>query len=79
MYEVDKKGAVKMENGKPKAKTSHTLNPVPFIIYDPAHSGSYTLRSDIAKPGLANIAATALDLMGYQAPQGYEPSLIQWK
>jgi 2,3-bisphosphoglycerate-independent phosphoglycerate mutase len=79
MYEVDKKGAVKMENGKPKAKTSHTLNPVPFIIYDPAHSGSYALRSDIAKPGLANIAATALDLMGYQAPQGYEPSLIQWK
>jgi 2,3-bisphosphoglycerate-independent phosphoglycerate mutase len=79
MYEVDKKGAVKMENGKPKAKTSHTLNPVPFIIYDPAHTGSYVLRSDIAKPGLANIAATALDLMGYQAPQGYEPSLIQWK
>jgi len=52
---------------------------VPFIIYDPAHSASYALRSDIARPGLANIAATALDLMGYQAPEGYEPSLIQWK
>ena len=79
MYEIDKKGAVKMENGKPKAKTSHTLNPVPFIVYDPAHAGSYALRSDIAKPGLAHIAATVLDLMGYQAPPGYEPSLIQWK
>jgi 2,3-bisphosphoglycerate-independent phosphoglycerate mutase len=79
MYEFDKNGGVKRENGKPKAKTSHTLNPVPFIIYDPAHSASYALRSDIAKPGLANIAATALDLMGYQAPEGYEPSLIQWK
>ena len=79
MYEIDKKGGVKMENGKPKAKTSHTLNPVPFIIYDPAHAGAYALRTDIAKPGLANVAATALDLMGYQAPEGYEPSLLQWK
>jgi 2,3-bisphosphoglycerate-independent phosphoglycerate mutase len=79
MYEIDKKGGVKMENGKPKAKTSHTLNPVPFIIYDPAHAGAYVLRTDIAKPGLANLAATALDLMGYQAPEGYEPSLLQWK
>ena len=79
MYEIDKTGAVKMENGRPKAKTSHTLNPVPFIVYDPAHAGRYTLRSDIARPGLANIAATALDLMGYLAPQGYEPSLIEWK
>ena len=79
MYEIDKTGAVKMENGRPKAKTSHTLNPVPFIIYDPAHAGSYTLRHDIARPGLAHIAATALDLMGYLAPQGYEPSLIEWK
>ena len=79
MYEMDKLGAVKMENGRPKAKTSHTLNPVPFIVYDPAHAGRYTLRSDIARPGLANIAATALDLMGYLAPPGYEPSLIEWK
>lgn len=79
MFEIDRSGAVKMENGKPKAKTSHTLNPVPFIVYDPAHAGRYALRDDIAKPGLANIAATALDLMGYAAPVGYEPSLIQWK
>ena len=79
MFEIDKQGGVKMESGKPKAKTSHTLNPVPFIIYDPAHAGRYVVRSEIAKPGLAHIAATVLDLMGYQAPEGYEPSLIQWK
>jgi 2,3-bisphosphoglycerate-independent phosphoglycerate mutase len=79
MYELDKKGGVKMENGKPKAKTSHTLNPVPFIISDPAFAGRYALRTDIAKPGLANVAATALDLMGFAAPEGYEPSLIRWK
>ena len=80
MFELDKKGGVTdATNGKPKAKTSHTLNPVPFIIHDPAHAGTYALRRDIARPGLAHIAATALDLMGYQAPQGYEPSLIEWK
>ncbi len=78
MYEIDKKGGVKMENGRPKAKTSHTLNPVPFIVYDPQFGGAYRLRSDIAKPGLANVAATTLDLMGYEAPEGYEPSLIAW-
>ena len=76
MYEVDKKGGVKMENGKPKAKTSHTLNPVPFIIYDPAFADEYRLSSTVAAPGLANVAATALNLMGYAAPAEYEPSLI---
>ncbi len=76
MYEMDKKGGVKMENGKPKAKTSHTLNPVPFIIYDPGFQGEYALRTDIAKPGLANIAATACALMGLTAPADYEPSLV---
>jgi 2,3-bisphosphoglycerate-independent phosphoglycerate mutase len=79
MYEIDKKGGVKMENGKPKAKTAHTLNPVPFIIYDPSFAGEYSLGTAVAKPGLANVAATALDLMGWRAPEGYEPSLLTWK
>jgi 2,3-bisphosphoglycerate-independent phosphoglycerate mutase len=79
MYEMDKKGGVKMENGKPKAKTAHTLNPVPFIIYDPSFAGEYSLGTAVAKPGLANVAATALDLMGWRAPEGYEPSLLTWK
>jgi 2,3-bisphosphoglycerate-independent phosphoglycerate mutase len=79
MYEMDKKGGVKMENGKPKAKTAHTLNPVPFIIYDPTFAGEYSLGTTVAKPGLANVAATALDLMGWRAPEGYEPSLLTWK
>jgi 2,3-bisphosphoglycerate-independent phosphoglycerate mutase len=38
MFEHDKKsGAVSRKaDGSPKAKTSHSLNPVPCIIYDPA-------------------------------------------
>ncbi len=76
MYEQDKKGAVKYEGGRPKSKTSHTLNPVPAIIYDPLFAGEYRLDAEVAKPGLANVAATALALMGYQAPGDYERSLI---
>ena len=76
MYEQDKKGAVRYEGGRPKAKTSHTLNPVPAILYDPLFAGEYRLDPEVAKPGLANVAATALALMGYQAPADYERSLI---
>ncbi len=76
MYELDKKGGVKFENGRPKAKTSHTLNPVPMIIYDPQAQGEYRLDPAVAKPGLANLAATCLTLMGYQPPGDYEPSLV---
>jgi 2,3-bisphosphoglycerate-independent phosphoglycerate mutase len=76
MYELDKKGGVKYENDRPKAKTSHTLSPVPMIIYDPQAQGEYRLDQSIAKPGLANLAATCLTLMGYQPPSDYERSLV---
>ena len=79
MYEMDKKGGVKSEDGRPKAKTSHTLNAVPFIIYDPQFKGEYALDHTVAKPGLANVAATALALMGYQAPSDYERSVLTLK
>ena len=76
MYEVDKQGGVKIENGKPKAKTCHTLNAVPFIVYDPRFAGEYALSLD--KPGLANVAATALDLLGWVPPVEYSRSLIRF-
>jgi 2,3-bisphosphoglycerate-independent phosphoglycerate mutase len=79
MYEIDKKGAVKMEGGRPKAKTSHTLNAVPFIVYDPRFAGEYALTPPGGTPGLANVAGTALDLLGYRAPEEYAPSLIRFK
>ena len=76
MYELDKKGQAKIENGKPKAKTSHTLNPVPFIIYDPQFNGEWRLDTTVAKPGLANVAATVLTLLGYVPPADYERSMV---
>jgi len=80
MYELDKKGNVKMEDGKPKPKTSHTLNPVPAIVYDPGFSGEYQLDKAMPKkPGLANLTATFLTLMGYKPPSAYEQPIVKLK
>jgi len=78
MFELDKNGHIKVdEEGKLKNKTSHTLNPVPFIIYDPSFNNEYTL-AEIDQPGLSNIAATCIDLLGYTPPEEYDRSLIQF-
>ena len=70
MYEIDKKtGAPKADkNGKFKAKTSHTLNPVPCIIYDNVTSHKYTVKKDEGNFGLSNVSATMVNLLGYEAP-----------
>ena len=78
MFELDDEGNPKLdENGKPKPKTSHTLNPVPFIVYDPQSEGEYRMRG-IEDPGLSNIAATLIELLGYEPPVDYDPSLIEF-
>jgi 2,3-bisphosphoglycerate-independent phosphoglycerate mutase len=78
MYELDKKsGDFKRDaTGNLQNKTSHTLNAVPCYVYVP---GDDTLRLDdgVQNPGLANIAATTLQFLGYERPEGYEPSIIQ--
>ncbi len=67
-----------VKNGKRTVKTSHTLNPVPLIIYDPAYQGEYALRKEMEeKPGLSNIAATIFHLLGWVPPEDYDPSLIE--
>ncbi|MEM9562930.1 MAG: 2,3-bisphosphoglycerate-independent phosphoglycerate mutase [Actinomycetota bacterium] len=62
-------------DGSRTPKTSHTLSPVPFTIVDPLFDGQYDLTPP-AGAGLANIAATVFNLLGYEAPDDYEPSLI---
>ena len=57
-------------------RTSHTLAPVPFCIGGPALSSSTTLRTDLKTPGLANVAATVMELLGFTPPSDYEPSLL---
>jgi 2,3-bisphosphoglycerate-independent phosphoglycerate mutase len=76
MYQLDKKGEPQISpKGEPVPKTSHTLNPVQFVAYDPMDKISF--KNDLASYGLANVAATVLDVLGYNAPEGYHESLIK--
>ena len=80
MYEVDKKGNPKADkNGNFKAKTSHTLNPVPFIIYDNYYQDKYTVKADNGEFGLSNVAATAVNFLGFEAPEMWDTSIISAK
>jgi 2,3-bisphosphoglycerate-independent phosphoglycerate mutase len=76
MYE-SKKGKILIDKatGRPMPKTSHTLNKVPMIIYDNRENKDYTLAE--GDFGLANIAATVVNLLGYEAPDGWEKSMIE--
>ena len=81
MYEMDKKsGQPKADkSGNFKAKTSHTLNPVPCIIYDNVCADKYTVKTDNGQFGLSNVAATMVNLMGYEAPDMWDESIIEIK
>lgn len=66
MYEK-KKG-----DGAPKPKTAHTLNPVPFIVYDP--SEEHVIAD--GQFGLSNVAATVVKLMGIEKPYAWNESIL---
>jgi 2,3-bisphosphoglycerate-independent phosphoglycerate mutase len=76
MFELDAKThAISVDaTGRPKSKTSHTLNRVPFYVYAPGYAAS--IDTSVARPTLANVAATTLQLLGYERPQGFEPGLL---
>lgn len=80
MYEHNKDGSVKMDkNGEPKAKTSHSLNPVPGIIYDPEYKGEYDNENLNSGLGISSWPATLMQLMGYVPPSDYDKSIINLK
>lgn len=58
-------------------KTSHSLNPVEFLLVDFAQR-SFGFRDDLLEAGLANVASTLIELLGFVAPSEYEPSLLRW-
>ncbi|MBF0571900.1 MAG: 2,3-bisphosphoglycerate-independent phosphoglycerate mutase [Candidatus Omnitrophica bacterium] len=67
-----------VKNGKKQISTAHSLNPVPCAIVDSGYQGEYEM-ADLPVPGLANVAATLLNLLGFEAPKEYAPSLIRFK
>jgi 2,3-bisphosphoglycerate-independent phosphoglycerate mutase len=67
-----------IKNGNRQVSTAHSLNPVPCAIVDSGYQGEYEM-ANIPGQGLANVAATLLNLLGFEAPQEYAPSLIRFK
>ena len=79
MFEHGKDGKIKVDaEGQAARKTSHSLNPVPCIVYDPENKGEYAseLRSGL---GISSLAATCIELLGFKAPADYDPSVLVMK
>ena len=79
MFEMNKKTGEPLrdaETGKPKPKTSHSLNPVPVYFYDPANHASIKLSGE-RDLGISSLAATCIKLLGYEPPEDYDPSVIE--
>jgi 2,3-bisphosphoglycerate-independent phosphoglycerate mutase len=81
MFQRDKSGRILRdgESGQPIVKTSHTLNPVPLSIHDRAGSDHYVIDPDVDDPGIANVTATCLELLGYRPPAELARSLLRFK
>ena len=79
MFEHDKKtGEVLRDaDGEIRRKTSHSLNPVPCVVYDPAE-GMGPLPMDLAKGlGISSLAATCAEMLGFEPPESYDPSVFK--
>jgi len=61
-----------VSKGKVSVRTAHSLNPVPFIIYDP--DTAYTLKDGAF--GLANVAPTVAKMLEVEAPACWMESMI---
>ena len=60
------------KKGKTSVRTAHSLNPVPFIIYD--RDNEWTIKE--GNFGLANVAPTVVKMMGLTAPECWEESMV---
>jgi 2,3-bisphosphoglycerate-independent phosphoglycerate mutase len=79
MYERNKESgivSIDQETGKPKPKTAHSLNPVPVYIYEPTGKANIRL-SPQKNPGISNLAATCITLLGFEPPDDYTPSIVE--
>ncbi len=88
MVRRKKDGSIEMREGKPVPNMSHTMAPVPLLVVDASgqqipfrldttDAVPEKLRGDVPGAGLLNVAATTLNLMGYEAPEFYWPSLLR--
>lgn len=58
--------------------TAHSLNPVGFWLVDKNWQNDYQINSEVINPGLSNVAATILNLLGFEKPKHFRESLIKF-
>jgi len=78
MAERTKKGDL-LKGASPegfKPLTSHTLAPVPVAIVGSNADALYEWDSSVEHPGLANLSATCMNLLGLQEPSDYERGVL---
>lgn len=77
MVERDAKGQPLHDaQGQAMGRTSHTRSLVPFIVRD--FSGrALVANTAVAQPGLANVAATVVELLGLAPAAQFEPGLVK--
>ena len=74
---ADHGNAEELMDANGEAKTSHTTNRVPCIIYDNTNNRMKYQLTNIDNPGLSNLAATISVLLGQNDyPEGWNKSLI---
>lgn len=76
MFELDKKGKPILLEGKRKPRTSHSLNPVPFVLIDPKREWEL---ADVPNAGIASIGGTLLRLFDIAVPAEYAAPLVRRK
>ena len=69
---------IQNSNGKMEINTKHSLNPVPFMIFDPLYNGDYHLKpfGEDFNNNLSNVAATNFILLGQSVPDDLAPPLF---
>ncbi|XP_058737202.1 2,3-bisphosphoglycerate-independent phosphoglycerate mutase [Vicia villosa] len=77
MVKRDKSGKPQLKDGQVQILTSHTLEPVPIAIGGPGLAPGVRFCNDVPTGGLANVAATVMNLHGFEAPSDYETTLIE--
>jgi 2,3-bisphosphoglycerate-independent phosphoglycerate mutase len=77
MFERDAKtgGVLLGPDGEPRAKTSHTLNPVPFLCHGAGLEGVSVGPGPF---GLAHLTATIVNLLGFEAPASWVPGILSF-
>ena len=69
---------IQNSNGTMEINTKHSLNPVPFMIFDPLYNGDYHLKpfGEDFNNNLSNVAATNFILLGQSVPDDLAPPLF---